>query len=155
MSHITIKGKSVSQVVTEIMERLVVQGEQCGHIPKGMKVLSCQYGDGKGNHCGIGLLLDEDKCIRSMDSDQSVEGLVDGPLLVEDEDLAKYLVDNLGTFKLLQGVHDNPERGFYAKVGRKLANDLATSCPSFKEYSERLDTACQRWKEVTSPKTNP
>jgi hypothetical protein len=47
-------GKTLQQVSNEIAGRLIKQGKKCTANDDN----SCVYGDGEGNHCGIGWLLD-------------------------------------------------------------------------------------------------
>lgn len=54
---ITTENKTISEVLTEIMQAIIKQGGRC-MLPESNS--KCAYGDGKGKHCGVGWLLPPD-----------------------------------------------------------------------------------------------
>lgn len=150
MKHITVKGKSVSQVVTEVMERLVVQGKRC--VDPNLDYTSCLYSDGEGNHCGIGWLLNEKTCDDSMKALGNLEFLIQGHLRHEDDTLANHLSESITTYSLLQRVHDSDSGGVLKNRIQELCDSLYSTCPSFEEYSTRLNHACEGWVNTHHPR---
>ena len=71
---ITTAGKTNSEIVLEIFRALNKHGKQCLNEDG-----DCAYGDGHGNHCGIGMLLEEGSI---MSVDLPVDDLVSGYYLV-------------------------------------------------------------------------
>ena len=98
-------GKEVEDVISEMFDALCKQGQQCQSGPAITD--SCVYGDGKGNHCAIGLLLDpEDEHLMGFGS--SVESLVRdeyGELGVNED----FLSENKDLLVKCQAIHDAHE----------------------------------------------
>jgi hypothetical protein len=104
---INTTGKTLQQVSDEIAGKLIKQGKQC------LLGNGCAYGDGEGNHCGIGWLLDE--------SDEAVMRYVGGvnSLLGHHSDLGSndaFIRENYGVLDRVQLLHDDPSHSFHART---------------------------------------
>ena len=98
-----------------VAEKLIMQGNRCevdGH---------CAYGDGKGNHCGVGWMLDEGNSTL-MDSGYGVKRLAEQyPSLVPQS-----IPEHVGLWQRIQQLHDKASgRGYtleYLKRNYKIIN---------------------------------
>lgn len=84
---------TLQEAVDYSVDMLLKQGEPCRDGEK------CLYGDGLGNHCSIGWLLD-DKNDTLMDDVGAVNGLYDS------DNVPELIKDNIDAFSSLQLLHD-------------------------------------------------
>ena len=90
-----VDAMTVQQAIEYSLDKIVKQGERC------MRGGECAYGDGEGNHCAIGWLLDTN------DGDlMEYEGSARVLLEERGEDVPKLIRENLDTFRYFQGFHD-------------------------------------------------
>ena len=115
---------SVQGLCDYAVAKIVEQGERCvdhnGH---------CMYSDGKGNHCALGWLLDEDDS-ELMDAASGAEGLIqDLP-----EKIPQIIKDNEYTFSLLQRFHDefSPEKR--PATAQTLSKYIDISAPQYQQW---------------------
>lgn len=99
-------------------------------VGQGGKCLSdegnCAYGDGRGNHCAVGWLLDEE------DGDlMSYRGTVNG--LATSHDLPSLITENKYAFRLLQYFHDH-KGAFREKSLDDLSKYIDTSAPQYQQW---------------------
>lgn len=98
---ILTEGKSFREVAIEIRDKLVEQGKQCKN------GLSCQYGDGHGNHCAVGWLLPADSPAMVFEGDVC-------ELLKDESDLGpndEFIRDHVVELGEIQRIHDELYRG--------------------------------------------
>jgi hypothetical protein len=117
-----VDAMTVQQAIDYSLDKLVKQGKRCANGN------DCMYGDGEGNHCAIGWLLDADN--KSLMNDGgSVTGLADV------RTVPKLIINNQETFLILQGFHDaeslqerEHNRGYLESHG------IDTSHPNFQAW---------------------
>lgn len=102
-------GKTLQQVVAEVMDKLVEQGSRCT-VTQGSNDF-CQYSDGNGKHCAVGWLLPEDVAALEVYQDSSVSSLIshitnNQPAFM-DEEWFKFLNSNRTAMMNLQSMHDS------------------------------------------------
>ena len=108
------------------VQKLVEQGEQCYDVVDGV----CMYGDGHGNHCAIGWLLDPDNK-ELMNYDKGVKGVVN-----EFQDgVPEVIKDNIDLFPELQEFHDAPD----SLIREYYRNRL--------RYDHNIDTSAAHWQQ--------
>jgi hypothetical protein len=99
---------TLREAIDYTMAKIIGQGKSCRAHPIDPEnpnmTLSCVYGDGKGNHCAIGWLLDEDD-----EKAMNFRGTLKSLLEREDEQdkYPKLLHDNVEVFSMLQKIHDS------------------------------------------------
>ena len=94
---ISTTGKPVEQVVNEIFKALCEQGEPCKR-SNGV----CSYGNTKGQHCAVGMLLDENDA-GIMQSRDSVKDL---PKHFDLGENRGFIIENEGILMECQCIHD-------------------------------------------------
>ena len=107
------------------VQKLVEQGKRC------MNDGTCAYGDGQGNHCAIGWLLDPDNK-ELMNYDESVQDVVeDFP-----DDVPKVIKDNIDLFSELQAFHDQPDSLIREYYRNRLRDNykIDTSAPHWQQW---------------------
>lgn len=110
-----INTATVQEAMDYAVKKMVEQGGRCVGRFGGT---TCSYGDGNGNHCGVGWLLDKgDKELMNFEG-----GLLD--LIFGHRDKIPALIkDNADIFYLLQGLHDTSlgevARGKLRALGKK------------------------------------
>ena len=91
----TKQFKTAQEACDYSVQQIVAQGGRC------MNDGICAHGDGQGNHCAIGWLLDPDNK-KLMNYDEGVQGVVaDFPV-----EIPQIIKDNLDMFAVLQDFHD-------------------------------------------------
>jgi hypothetical protein len=90
-----VDAMSVQQAIEYSLDKLVKQGKRC------MNDSDCAYGNGEGNHCAIGWLLEADNK-DLMKSGGSVNGIIDEWAVF----LPSLIINNQETFTFFQGFHD-------------------------------------------------
>jgi hypothetical protein len=104
---INTTGKTIQQVSDEIAGKLIKQGKQC------LLGDGCAYGDGQGNHCGIGWLLEEsNEAVMSSEGDLNDLQLTHNDLGINDA----FIRENYGVLGRIQGLHDSPQYGYGGKL---------------------------------------
>lgn len=96
---INTDGKTVQQVITEVLEKFIDQGKRC------TRGGNCVYGDDQGNHCAIGWLLPDDR-----EDLMKFEGSLSS-LVTEVDDLGPndvFIQNHFGVLNVLQLFHDSP-----------------------------------------------
>ena len=119
-----VDAMTVQQAIEYSLDKLVKQGERC--ISGGV----CLYGNGGGNHCAIGWLLEADN--KSL---MKLEGNVSGLIDEWEVFLPSLIINNQETFLILQGFHDaeslqerEHNRGYLESHG------IDTSHPNFQAW---------------------
>ena len=95
----TKQFKTAQEVCDYSVQQIVKQGGRCYDVVND----ACVHGDGQGNHCAIGWLLDpNNKALMNYD-----EGVQDA---VEDfpDEIPQIIKDNVKLFGTLQEFHDEP-----------------------------------------------
>ena len=87
--------KTAQEACDYSVQQIVAQGKRC------MNGGICAHGDGQGNHCAIGWLLDPDNKAL-MNYDEGVQGVVDD----FPKNVPQIIKDNLDLFYELQSFHD-------------------------------------------------
>lgn len=135
---IITQDKTVSDVVIEILERLLEQGSRCViSAEPGDENDTCIYGDAEGNHCAVGLLLPEgNKDL--MEFEGSLGTLMfnytdKGTLGPNDS----FIRDNTVLLESLQDLHDRPSK---FKAGVSFAAGL--------EDSAAIEELARQWLEL-------
>jgi hypothetical protein len=108
-------GKTLQQVSDEIAGKLIKQGKKCTD-----DVGKCGYGDGLGNHCGIGWLLD------STSKEVMLFAGNLGDLLEEHTDLGindAFIREHKMTLADIQILHDSPNPYDIQRVAKELNLD--------------------------------
>ncbi len=125
-------GKTISQVVHEVMEKLVQQGKRCMSGETGQ----CMYGDGEGNHCAIGWLLPEDDSTL-----MSFTGGIDNLVEISNSDAdytlginSAFIVEHRGILFILQNLHDNVPRTFRTRHTKDLLALGVKNTPLFQQW---------------------
>jgi hypothetical protein len=118
------EGKSLVEVVNEVVEAMIKQG--CQSLSSNVNTL-CAYGDSKGNHCAIGWLLPEKNHLM-MDYNDSLQILV-----MDFENLGpndSFIRENKSKLMELQGFHDtaNPSPWVEEMIGLDKANKWLKTC---------------------------
>ena len=118
---------TVQEACDYAVEKIVSQGGRCfteGIDGDGV----CAYGDGKGNHCAIGWLLDHDDK-ELMQFEGSVMSLAEEGLITD------LMADNIEVFVVLQDFHDSYEPRFRAKWLHQLAHyGINTENPAYQKW---------------------
>lgn len=107
---IATEGKTLEQVVHEILDKLVAQGQpSVKKLPANTENNStdvdrytCLYGDGKGNHCAVGWLLPPER-------QDLMEFFGDLGYLHDSHSLGandSFIRNNLGVLQEIQHLHD-------------------------------------------------
>ena len=131
----TKQFNSAQEACDYSVQQIVEQGKRC--INDGL----CAYSDGKGNHCGIGWLLDPDNK-ELMNYDEGVQGVVDE----FQDDVPQIIKDHVCLFDGLQKFHDQPgplNREAYRNILRDNYK-IDTSAPHWQQWvdmGERNDQA--------------
>ena len=120
----TKQFNTVQEVCDYSVQQIVAQGKRC--MSKGR----CAHGDGQGNHCGIGWLLDPDN-EALMNCDEGVEGGVDD----FPDDVPEVIKDNIDLFSELQRFHDQPN-----SIIREMCRDGL-------RYNYKIDTSAPHWQQ--------
>jgi hypothetical protein len=102
-------GKTIQQVSDEIAGKLIKQGKRCIQGDNGR----CVYGDGLGNHCGIGWLLDA--------SNDSIMGNWRGVQCLSNSSIDlgindAFIREHYGVLGWIQDLHDSPQYRHGGKV---------------------------------------
>ena len=93
----TKQFKTAQEACDYSVQQIVAQGGRCYDVVN----TTCMHGDGQGNHCAIGWLLDPDNK-ELMNYDQGAQDVVeDFP-----DDVPQIIKDNLDLFYELQSFHD-------------------------------------------------
>jgi hypothetical protein len=116
---------TVQQAIEYSLDKLIQQGKQC------MLKADCLYGDGLGNHCAIGWLLENDKEL--MNNESGVNGLCS---LSKTARLIPQLIkNNVKIFSVYQRLHDDNLRvGRKGLLGDLQALNIDTSHPNFQKW---------------------
>lgn len=109
---------TIQECVDYSVKQIVKQGGQCLNVSG-----DCAYGDGKGNHCGVGWLLDPDDRAM-MEYSGSSNGLLTS---LRAEFLPKVLTDNPKILDKLQDFHDATTLSFKDHAKEAL-EDLGIDC---------------------------
>lgn len=126
---ITTEGKSTSEILTEVMEKLIAQGGRC------LQGNGCAYGDGEGNHCSVGWLLPSDNEVL-----MSYDGDIDG-LLINYSDVGpndKWIRTHSEVLEHLQDFHDHAT----------LSSDLTLRGKKLLPYVDQ--SLLKKWQQMTT-----
>ena len=108
-------GKTLEQVVVEIIQAITNQGGQC--LKEGSST-NCVYGNSEGRHCGIGWLLpaDNDELMKDSGSVTTLANIYNkGELGPNDQ----FIRENVVLLQLMQVVHDrNTLRNLQVSVNK-------------------------------------
>lgn len=119
---------SVQEACDYAIKKLVKQGGRCIEPTTGL----CLYGDGKGNHCGIGYLLDEDneKLMGFSGNVISLSGWLGGIV-------PQIIHDNVKFFSHFQTLHDTKlgcnRKYFLAYLSKTINTD---HIPEYQQWVE-------------------
>lgn len=131
---------SLPEAIHYVMEKLVEQGKPCltydNELPGSTK--TCMYGDGEGNHCGIGWLLDEDD--KEM---MEYQGCVDDLVSTFLPKLPDVIVQNQNVMSNLQQWHDM-KNSECTHVNPALIHNFLSSVPGIKPETIKL---MDRWRD--------
>ena len=108
------------------VQQIVAQGGRCYDVVNN----TCMHGDGQGNHCAIGWLLDP--------NDEEFMGYVGSIRLLVDDfpyDAPQIIQDNLDMFAVLQDFHDED----YSIIREMCRNGLRDN------YN--IDTSAPHWQQ--------
>jgi len=97
MKNIDITTCTVQEACDYAVQQLVKQGKPCIAYAD-----TCAYGDGQGNHCAIGWLLDHNNK-ELMDAEGPLESLI----LCYGARIPRIIKDNRSVFRDLQIIHDS------------------------------------------------
>ena len=110
------------------VKQIVAQGGQCYDVVN--TTSTCMHGDGQGNHCAIGWLLDPDNK-ELMNYDLGVQDVVeDFP-----DDVPQIIKDNLDMFAVLQDFHDE---------GYSIVREM---CRNRLRDNYKIDTSGDHWQQ--------
>ena len=117
-----VDAMTVQQAIEYSLDKLVQQGERCrdGHV--------CTYGDGEGNHCAVGWLLDAraEALMRYEGSVREIAGKFSIPELIK---------NNIEVFSLLQAFHDDARGHGRRNILNRLSElDVDISHPNFQAW---------------------
>jgi hypothetical protein len=124
---IDIKGKTLEQVLREIAEALIAQGERC------TSTVGCAYGNSKGQHCAIGFLLPEHSSTL-MGFLGTVTCLIKLYMLDEYEELRDFIEENLDAMSALQNLHDGVTNYLRATRLETLQSLVGFDCSFFQPW---------------------
>ena len=122
----TKQFKTAQEACDYSVQKLVEQGGRCYNVVDGV----CVYGDGHGNHCAIGWLLDPN----NKDLMSYAGSFDDLPSSYPDE-VPVIIHNNLDLFAALQDFHDKPDsiiREYYRNRLR---------------YNYKIDTSAPHWQQ--------
>ena len=121
----TKQFKTAQEACDYSVQQIVKQGGQC------MNGGSCAHGDGQGNHCAIGWLLDPDNKAL-MNYNRGVQDVVDD----FPDDVPEIIKDNIDLFSTLQVFHDQPGPLNREASRNELSNDhdIDTSAPHWQQW---------------------
>jgi hypothetical protein len=108
--------------------KIVEQGGQC---LSGKN--NCVYGDGSGNHCAVGWLLD--------DSDEQLMNCGDAVIdlcavYINSDGVPSVIQNNLVAFDRLQGFHDTGKATSRAMNLEFLSKHIKTTAPQYQQWVE-------------------
>ena len=117
--------KTAQEACDYSVQKLVEQGKRC------MNDGTCAYGDGQGNHCAIGWLLDPDNKAL-MNYDESVQEVVDE----FQDDVPQIIKDHVCLFGDLQKFHDYAGRIWREEWRDRLRDNykIDTSAPHWQKW---------------------
>ena len=115
---------TAQEVCDYSVQKIVEQGKRC------MDDGICLYGDGQGNHCGIGWLLDPDNK-ELMNYNRGVQDVVDD----FPNDVPEVIKDNIDLFYKLQRFHDQPN-----SIIREIFRDGLRD-------NYKIDTSAPHWQQ--------
>ena len=101
---ISVKDKSVEEVVDVIFTALVKQGRRCVN-----KIGECVYVSPEGDHCAVGFLIPETKEFEPMMNFRAgIHGLILGvyPSLGVKHKNLEFIKDNQSLMSCVQNIHD-------------------------------------------------
>ena len=92
---------NVQEMLDFMIDKIVGQGKQC------MNDGECSYGDGAGNHCAVGWVLNEEIEV-FMDYDGDVMGLLDETVALRMQgDMPIAVIEHPRLFCAMQSLHDS------------------------------------------------
>lgn len=106
--------------------KIVEQGKQCLSEKGG-----CAYGDGNGNHCAVGWLLDHDNN-KLMNSGDDAGGLI----YSYKDDLPSVVVSYPNFMCEFQAFHDDDEKQLRQKQLNEISNYINTTAPQYQQWVE-------------------
>ena len=126
--------KTAQEACDYSVQQIVAQGEQCYDVVNSTS--TCMHGDGQGNHCAIGWLLDPDNK-KLMGYTLSIR------LLVDDfpKNVPQIIKDNLDLFSELQSFHDEGYSIIRENYRNRLRDNhnIDTSAPNWQQWVDMGD----------------
>jgi hypothetical protein len=125
MNRQEVDAMTVQQAIEYSLDKLVKQGKRCMDSSN-----ECAYGDGEGNHCAIGWLLDADN--KGL---MKLEGSVADLTLNYCRYVPRLIINNQETFNTYQSFHDAHYEYERIKHRGKLESlGIDTSHPNFQAW---------------------
>jgi len=122
----TKQFNSAQEACDYSVQQIVAQGGRCYDVVDG----ACMYGDGHGNHCAIGWLLDPDN-----EDFMSYKGSFDDLPTSYPDEVPEVIRDNIDLFTELQCFHDVPE-----SQRREILRDVLRD-------NYKIDTSAPHWQQ--------
>ena len=118
-------SKEVQNACDYAVKKITEQGEQCID-----DYGNCSYGDGKGNHCAVGWIIDN-----ANNKLMAFEGGITEMYAYYPEEVPPYIVSNLELFYILQCFHDGDTRRMRERmlIGLK-RRGLDISAPQYQQW---------------------
>jgi len=121
--------ETLQQAADFALEKIIQQGKQCAY--EESEKLQCIYGDGQGNHCAIGWLLDHND-EKLMSSKHGVAALI----AIDSEKIPDIIKDDPYFFAWLQQFHDKSTCRERKLILKRLKNN----------YSGVVDFSSPNWQ---------
>ena len=123
MKTFDVNNCTLQEACDYVVTRLVEQGDRC------MKEDNCVYGDGNGNHCAVGWLLDH--------SDNDLMGrtvTIYGLVEFYRDKVPMIIKRNIEVFELLQSFHDSMQKHQRILILQRLKEHIDVSNPVYSKW---------------------